>query len=231
MSNDYFKFKLFTIRQERCAMKVGTDGTLLGAWANGGSRILDIGTGTGLIALMMAQRFATASITGVEIDPEAASQARQNVEASPFRGRVFVTEGDVNSFDSPAFDAVVANPPFFVNSLACPDNQRSRARHTLALTYAGLMKASRRLLSDNGELSVVIPFDCKARLEQEASLHGFFKSRECAVKTTPTKERPRRFLLAFRRHPCTPELSEGILESVPGQRSQWYNNLTHDFYL
>ena len=230
MANDYFQFRNFTVHQSRCAMKVGTDGTLLGAWARGGKAVLDIGTGTGLVALMMAQRFPASRVVGIDIDSEAVGQAVENAVASPFAERVSIVEADARAFSAVPFNAVVCNPPYFVDSLECPDKQRTLARHTSALTYGELMSATRRLLADDGELSLVIPFDCKSRLEQEAMLAGFFKVRECAVKTTPRKQ-PRRYLLAFRKHPCEPELSEGIIEVQPGIRSAWYQELTKDFYL
>ena len=230
MANDYFQFRRFTVYQGRCAMKVGTDGTLLGAWARGGKSVLDIGTGTGLLALMMAQRFPAASVVGVDIDREAVKQAMENVAASPFAERISIMESDIKAFDATPFEAIICNPPYFVDSFECPDEQRTLARHASALTYGELMAAAQRLLTDGGELSLVIPFDCKGRLEQEAALSGFFKVRECAVKTTPRKQ-PRRYLLAFRKHPCELELSEGIIEMRPGIRSPWYQELTKDFYL
>ena len=180
MANDYFQFRQFTIRQNRCAMKVGTDGTLLGAWSRGGQTLLDIGTGTGLIALMMAQRFPEARVIGIDIDPEAVGQARENVAASHF-GNVEVLETGVQAYEHLPFDVIVCNPPYFEASLECPDAQRTQARHTASLSYRDLMASAWRLLADDGEFSVVIPFDCKARLESEAALAGFFKSRECAV--------------------------------------------------
>ena len=244
MSNNYFQFKRFVVRQERCAMKVGTDGTLLGAWARGGQRVLDIGTGTGLIALMMAQRCPDAQVTAVDIDADAVRQARENVAESPFAERITVVEGDINTLTIPNsgnhishlspliyhFDAIVCNPPYFNDSLTCPDEQRTTARHTTTLTYRELMAAVARLLSDDGEFSVVIPFDCKARLEAEAALAGLSKTRECSIRTTPRKA-PRRFLLAFRKHPVAVETTEGVLETEPGQRSDWYHALTNEFYL
>lgn len=237
MANDYFQFRQFTVHQGRCAMKVGTDGTLLGAWARGGLTVLDIGTGTGLIALMMAQRFPEAQVVGVDIDPEAVAQARENVAMSPFASRIQLINDDIRTilpspFTLPPspFTAIVANPPYFMESLESPDSQRTLARHTASLTYRDLMAAAWRLLADDGELSVVIPFDCKARLEGEAALAGFFKSRECAVKTTPRKQ-PRRYLMAFRKHPCRLEQTEGIIETAPNERSDWYQELTKEFYL
>ena len=239
-------------------MKVGTDGVLLGAWADvpaglgcdagargdagvGALRILDVGCGTGLIALMMAQRFPEAQVWGIDIDPEAVAQARENVEASPFADRIHVVEGDVRCFEDledsgdlehfGGFDAIVCNPPFFMNSLACPDNQRATARHTVNLTYQDLMKAAYRLLADEGVFSVVIPTDCRSSLEAEAHLTGFFPSRLCLVRTTP-KKAPKRCLVEFRKHPVSEFVSmEGVIESLPQTRSEWYQQLTNDFYI
>ena len=225
MANDYFRFKQFTVHQGLCAMKVGTDGTLLGAWARGGRRILDIGTGTGLIALMMAQRYAEAHVTGIDIDDGAIEQARQNVASSPFAARVSINMLDVTAMPGEAlFESIVCNPPFFVDSLHCPDDRRTMARHADTLSYRKLMASAQRLLTDDGELSVVIPFDCRQRLEAEAALAGLFKVRTCAVKTTPAKA-PRRFLLAFRKHTAPLEQSELVL------CSEAYKELTKEFFL
>jgi len=212
-------------------MKVGTDGTLLGAWARGGQRVLDIGTGTGLIALMMAQRYPEASLVAVDIDEGAARQARENVARSHFSDRIEVVCADVADYVAEvSFQAIVSNPPYFNHSLTSPDSQRTAARHTDTLSYRRLMVSAHRLLADDGELSIVIPFDCKQQLEAEALLAGFFKCRECAVRTTPRKS-PRRYLMAFRKHPTEVEMTEGIIEISPGVRSPWYNSLCKDFYL
>lgn len=224
MANDYFKFKKFTIWQANCAMKVGTDGTLLGAWANGGRRILDVGTGTGLIALMMAQRFEDTQIVGVDIDEGAVAQARENVKVSLFVDRITIEKADIGTFESQPFDTIISNPPYFVDALTSPDNQRTLARHTESLTYKTLMQRCWDLLDDDGELSVVIPFDCKSRLESEAVIVGFFKTREWAVKTTARKD-VRRYLLAFRKHPK--ELDKNVM--VIGDDT--YQDLIKDFYL
>lgn len=230
MANDYFTFKAFTIRQSRCGMKVGTDGTLLGAWARGGSRILDVGTGTGLIALMMAQRFPDASIVGIDIDGQAVSQAAENVAESPFAPRVIVRQQDVAALPSPRlddaeeYDAIVSNPPYFTDSLRSPDSQRTLARHDDTLSYRKLATSAWRLLAEDGELSVVVPADQKGRMEAEAVLAGFFKSRDCSVKTSPRKP-AKRCLLAFRKHPCALERTELTIGSDD------YHELTKDFYI
>ena len=235
MSNDYFQFRQFIVHQQRCAMKVGTDGTLLGAWAAAPSaprRILDIGTGTGLIALMMAQRFPQAEVIGLDIDADAVAQACENVSLSPFSERVTILHQDIVNFhDTISFDAIVSNPPYFVDSLASPDRQRTTARHTVSLTYADLMKQAFRLLNDDGIFSVVIPSESRSLIEAAACLQGFFLTRICLVRTTPRKQ-PKRQLIEFRKHPVKElVINEGIIEESPNVRSEWYQQLTHEFYI
>ena len=204
-------------------MKVGTDGVLLGAWAHGGQRVLDVGTGTGIIALMMAQRYPSCHVTALDIDAGAARQAAENARLSPFGGRISVRCERVQDHEG-QYDAVVSNPPFFIDSLTAPDHGRQLARHALTLTYGELMAAAQRLLNDNGELSVVVPFDYRQRMEDEAIFVGFFLRRECAVRTTATKP-PRRYLLSFVKHPCTTE------RKVITIGDDTYQALTADFYL
>jgi len=220
-----FQFKRFKIEQDLCAMKVGTDGVLLGAWARGGDRMLDIGCGTGVIALMLAQRYLQGRVSALDIDEGAVRQTEQNVAQSPFADRVEVIQGAVQNFESSdCYDAIVSNPPFFVDSLNAPDPQRNIARHAETLTYSQLMQAAWRLLKDDGELSVVVPFDYRQRMEDEAIFVGFFPSRVCAVRTAAHKA-PKRFLLAFRKHPCNCEKTEMTIGD------ETYNLLTQDFYL
>ena len=218
-----FQFKQFTVEQELCAMKVGTDGVLLGAWAKGGQRILDAGTGTGVIAMMLAQRYPGARVTAIDIDEGAVRQAQQNVAKSPFAAQVTVLQETLQEHQG-EYDVIVSNPPFFIDSLAAPDEQRNMARHTATLTYAELMQAAYRLLSDEGELSVVVPFDYRQRMEDEAIFVGFFPSRVCAVKTTERKP-AKRYLLAFRKHPCPCEKEQLTIGSED------YQALTSAFYL
>ena len=235
MANSYFQFKRFTVCQQHCAMKVGTDGTLLGAWAaapQAPGRILDIGTGTGLIALMMAQRFPEALVTAIDIDEMAVSQAAENVAASPFADRISVVAADVQTFrTAEKFDSIVCNPPFFEDSLTCPDPQRTEARHTVTLGYRQLMESVFRLLKDDGLFSVIIPTDCRARLESEAHLRGFFISRVCSIQTTPRKA-PKRYMIEMTKQPVNEvDTTNGVLESSPQIRSDWYHELTKEFYI
>ena len=157
MSNPFFQFKQFTIRHDKCAMKVGTDGVLLGAWAGteSCSRILDVGTGTGLIALMLAQR-SKAVVDAIDIDADACLQAQENAESSLFAGRINVFHSDLVDFAQASthlYDLIVSNPPYFVDSLKCPNLQRNTARHTDTLTLEDLLQYSRKLLAPQGRIA------------------------------------------------------------------------------
>lgn len=216
-------------------MKVGTDGTLLGAWAaleQPDGRILDIGTGTGLMALMMAQRYPKAHVTAIDIDEGAVEQASENVKDSPFADRIQVCLADVNAYESSKpFDAIVCNPPYFDKALTCPDDQRTQARHTLTLTYRQLMAAAWRLLADEGLFSVIIPNDYFQQMESEAHLAGFFLTRVYGVRTVERKP-IKRYLIELRKHPQKELVKKEVLiEDAPNVRSEWYRELTKDFYI
>ena len=256
-----FRFKQFEIEQDRCAMKVGTDGVLLGAWAQGGRRILDIGSGTGLISLMMAQRFPEAEVVGIDMDADACGQARENVMASPFRDRVEIeccrlqdfggaseaaeasgtTEGlKVDGGASEVaealkaacvFDAIVSNPPFFVDSLKNPDSKRMMARHTDSLPFRDLFAGVKRLLSDEGVFSAIVPVEVVEQFVAESCILGFYLIRKCGVKTVERKQ-PKRFMLSFAKHRISPyeEHVETMMDSQ-GNRSEWYRKITEEFCL
>mgnify|MGYP000414682393 CR=1 FL=1 len=173
MSNNYFRFKQFTVEHTRCAMKVGTDGVLLGAWARGGDTILDIGTGSGLIALFMAQRYPSGKIVAIDVDAGAVVQARINVSNSAFSDRITIIEKPLQEFCAGQFGSIVCNPPFFVNSLKNRDWQKAMARHADTLTHAELVSGASRLLADDGEFSVVIPAALRTAIDAEAAWQVF----------------------------------------------------------
>lgn len=230
-----FRFKQFEIRQDRCAMKVGTDGVLLGAWASGGRHVLDIGSGTGLISLMMAQRFPDAEVVGIDMDEAACEQARENVAASPFAQRVSIEHCRLQDYllagEPFLFDSIVSNPPFFVNSLKNPDGRRAMARHADALPFHDLLVGVKRLLSEDGVFSVIVPAEAKEMMVMEACVAGFRLVRQCAVKTVERKN-PKRYLLAFSRHRLGEvEMTTELMTEKSGQRSAWYQKITSDFYL
>ena len=205
MSGQGFTFRRFSVRQDKCAMKVGTDGVLLGAWAAGGRNILDVGTGTGLIALMMAQRFEKAAVCGIDTDEDACRQAQENISESPFARRI--------------------------DSLKCPDARRSVARHADTLPYSDLCGSVARLLTEDGVFSVVIPTEAEKNFCAEASIYGMLEIKRCVVKTVPRKS-PKRMLLSFARRrvgECVPE--NVCLFDDDGNKSEWYRSLTEDFYI
>lgn len=235
MGKDSFTFKQFVVHQEHCAMKVGTDGTLLGAWADlerQDGRVLDIGTGTGLMALMMAQRFPKAWVTAIDIDEMAVFQAADNVKGSMFADRIKVVLADVNAFEpAELFDAIVCNPPFFNHALTCPDQHRTQARHTTSLSYRQLMAAAYRLLDDEGLFSLIIPNDFFSQIESEVHLAGFFVTRMYGVRTVERKP-VRRYLIELAKHPRNELVKKDVLiEESPNVRSGWYRELTKDFYI
>lgn len=230
MSND-FSLKQFDIKQEHTAMKVGTDGLLLGAWADGGKHILDIGTGTGLISLMMAQRFPAAFVDAIDIDADAASQAEENVLHSPFADRVSVRCVSIQNYSvEKRYDSIVSNPPYFTHSLLSPDAKRTLARHSVALPFDELFQNASRLLSDDGRFSIVVPVDASSQIDTYAAIAGLFLVRRCLVRTTPKKQ-PRRMLLTFSSNPSPIVEEEGVIQNGPSEPSEWYLNLTRDFLL
>jgi len=158
-----FRFKQFAIEDSKCAMKVGTDSIILGAYApiSTGQRVLDIGCGSAILALMLAQRVkGEASITGVEIDQQAANQARQNVQSSPWSQAVEVVTGDINQLSlAPTFDLIVTNPPYFSDSLKGPNDKRNQARHNDGLSREQLQQRAISSLADNGQLWLILPSD------------------------------------------------------------------------
>ncbi len=251
-----FTFKQFEIQQDRCAMKVGTDGVLLGAWASGGKRILDIGSGTGLISLMMAQRFPEAQVVGIDMDADACCQARENVAASPFATRVVMgccrlqdftqeharrllrMEGgyekdgkDGDGMSNGLFDAIVSNPPFFLNSLKNPDNKRTMARHADSLPFRELFVGVKKWLAEDGKFSAIVPAEVLDVFCAEACMLGFYLVRQCGVKTVERKQ-PKRYLLTFAKH--RNEALENDVKTMTdsqGNRSEWYAKITEEFYL
>lgn len=255
-----FRFKQFEIEQDRCAMKVGTDGVLLGAWAQGGRRILDIGSGTGLISLMMAQRFPEAEVVGIDMDADACGQARENVMASPFRDRVEIECCRLQDFGGASetaeasgtaeglkadgtsetaaglkaagiFDAIVSNPPFFVDGLKNPDSKRTMARHTDSLPFRDLFAGVKRLLSYDGIFSAIVPTEVVEQFVAESCILGFYLIRKCGVKTVERKQ-PKRFMLSFAKHRISPyEKHVETMMDSQGNRSEWYRKITEEFYL
>ncbi len=236
MGNAYFQFKQFTVRHDLCAMKVGTDGVVLGAWAPFSSpqTILDVGTGSGLLALMVAQRFPSADVTAIDINASAVAQATANASASPFSNRLAVMGKSLQQLASEAapslYDAIICNPPFFEHSLLAPDPSRRTARHATDLTLEELASGAARLLHDGGQLAVVTPTEAFERLRNLCFAAGLILEALCRVQTTPTKA-PKRSLSCWRKGPVEHCTESTLLLTLDGRRSPDYSALTADFYL
>ncbi|MBE6196026.1 MAG: methyltransferase domain-containing protein [Rikenellaceae bacterium] len=216
-------------------MKVGTDGVLLGAWVPlrpEDRLLLDLGTGCGVIALMLAQRQADARITALDIDPDCVEQTRENAERSPWGGRITAVEAPVQEFFPPEpFDLIVSNPPYFENSLLSPDAGRSRARHTASLSFAELLQAADRLLTPEGRLAVVLPTEEAKRFRLLASQRFWLEAR-LDVRTTPRRPVKRSLMLFGRRQPAhEPAIEELVIQTAPETFTPEYRALTGDFYL
>ena len=220
-------------------MKVGTDGVLLGAWAptNPLTRILDVGTGSGLIARMLMQRCPEAEVEGIDIDEAAVEQARENgVRAFQARLQDWKIANSQQLTANSQYDLIVSNPPYFQNSLKNPDAGRKTARHTDTLSYAELIKHSARLLKEGGQLALILPAEAENEVRQLAAAENLFLTRVTRVYSKENKK-PKRVLLAFERRQ-TVSLTEYrvqtdslILEDEKGGRSLPYQELCRDFYL
>ncbi|MGL4293983.1 MAG: tRNA1(Val) (adenine(37)-N6)-methyltransferase [Bacteroidales bacterium] len=243
MSNSYFQFKQFTVHQEKCAMKVGTDGVLLGAWCDvtNKKRVLDIGTGTGLIALMIAQRNQDAMIEALDIDTEACLQAAENFISSPWKDRLSVLHADFTKFASSAsdrYDLIVSNPPYFENSLKNNCNKRTQARHTDTLPFETLIGSARSLLQPDGCLALVYPSIANERILSLACQNNLICVRQTKIKGS-ANALPKRYLAEFRisnennsnssQSPLTP--NELIVEHERHQYTAEFIALTRSFYL
>lgn len=229
-----FRFKCFDVRDERSAMKVGTDGVLLGAWADVATdcHILDIGTGSGIIAMMVAQRNHEAQIIGIDIDTGATEDARENVQRTPWRERITIVHSDIALFDrSEKFDHIVSNPPYFNSSLHSPSAERTVARHTASLDFAQLVRSACRLLRKGGRLSVILPTNEAWRFRFEA--FGHLHLRRLTDVVTKEGGAPQRTLMEFQLTESTPmpRCSTLTIHNADGSYSEDYQHLTNDFYL
>ena len=234
MANDYFSFKHFTIYQHRSAFKVGTDGVLLGACADisGVRSILDIGSGTGLISMMLAQR-CDAQITAIEPDYESFKQTCENISRCDWHNRITVEHSDLQNFNSKheKFDLIVTNPPYFSDSLKSPDSRRSAARHNDSLTTVEILEGVLKLLNDGGRLQLIMPYVEGNVFIAEANKYGLYCNNILKIKPLPNAE-IRRLILTFSRF--QKKLIEKFLTIERGSRHEFteeYINLTKDFYL
>ena len=232
-----FRFKQFTIHQQQSAMKVGTDGVLLGAWADlqRAKKILDIGTGTGLLAIMAAQRNKKAQITGIDIDKPAVLEARENADRSPWAHRMQFKHCSLQAFvekTDEQFDYIICNPPFFKQTATKMSLQRLSARQQEQLSIEELVSGISRLLSDEGKAALIYPFSQRKKLLDTLAMNHCFPEKSCAVKPTNRKP-PKRLLIVFtKKRDVRPPMHELVIE--PERRHEYskeFNRLTAPFYL
>lgn len=231
-----FTFKQFFVAHDCCAMKVGTDGVLLGAWVpvDNARRVLDIGCGSGLIALMIAQRSASdALIDGVELEPAAAQQAISNAESSPWAARVHIYEQDVHQFAEnhpQQYDLIVSNPPYFAPAVACRDEARDTARYTSSLTHLALLNCAEKLITDDGIFCVVLPHELGIELARLGGQMGWYVRGQVNVRDRPGKPL-HRMLLTLSRQAGEAIYQELDLRQSEGIYSTEFRQLISNFYL
>lgn len=233
MRNNYFSFKQFTIYQDKCAMKVGTDGVLLGVLAQveTAQSVLDIGTGTGLVALMLAQRNPTTCIDAIEIDADAAAQATQNVAQSPWKHINIQAVSLQDYAPNKQYSLIVSNPPYFVNSLKAPQVARNTARHTDTLSFADLLAGVNRLLLPLGTFWVILPHDAEAAFCTLAAQQALYPYQK--VHVFPRADKPaKRIVMGFVRGKTSCAEQDLVIENE--QRHSYtpaFAQLTAPFYL
>jgi tRNA1Val (adenine37-N6)-methyltransferase len=234
-----FKFKEFTIQQDKTAMKVGTDGVLLGAWcsvADYPDTILDIGAGTGVIALMIAQRSDAMTIDAVEVDENAYEQTVSNFEESDWGDRLYCYNATFAEFadeiaeEEETYDLIVSNPPFYTDDFETEDAARNKARFTSSLSFEELIIGVAKILSENGKFCVVIPFKEEENFINLARGNQLFLNRICRVKGNETSE-VKRCLLEFSFNESELQEENLVIEIARHQYTEDYINLTKDFYL
>ena len=230
-----FRFKQFEVINDKTPMKVGTDGVLLGAWCplSGVKRVLDVGTGCGLIALMAAQRNCDCMIDAIDIDSFAIAEAKQNFANSPWKNRLNATQADFKEYsktDQTKYDLIVSNPPFFTNGVLPPESGRCDARHTNSLSFQDLLHGAKCMLSDNGKIAIISPIEnfkeiveiCKDKKLQINEIVKVYSLKNC---------KPKRLLWVISAQSEGMKTSSIIIENEKGTYSTQYKELCKEFYL
>jgi len=236
MPNDSFEFKKFKIRQDKCAMKVGTDAVLLGAWVipNGSASILDIGTGTGIIALMLAQK-SKATIVAIDIDKDSTEQAKLNVAESSYASQIQVEHisfQDLCSGSTQKFDLIVSNPPFFVDSLKSTNDGRTIARHNDLLSFEDLLKGVKKLLNEKGKFCLILPKNEALLFRDLAKTKGLYLSKLMRIRTRPEKDSEKRHLMQFEFKETEFSESTLVIEADSHRNyTEEYKKFTQDYYM
>lgn len=235
MPETVFKFKQFEVKQDKSAMKIGTDSVLLGSWVktDGINDILDIGTGSGVLALMLAQKSVDANVHAVEIDTAACEQAEENFKNSSWSERLRSFNMSIQDFayaTEQKYDLIVCNPPFFTGGTLSDNLDRSMVRHTIKLPHGDLLIAVRKLLRKNGRFCVVLPYLEGIRFKEMAQSSGLFCNKILGIKPGFTKE-VERLLIDFSFQPADYQYKEITLRKEDTSWTDDYKNLTKDFYL
>ena len=237
MANTYFKFKQFTIRQEHCAMKVCTDACLFGAWVANEltaikqiSNCLDIGTGTGVLSLLLAQK-TTAFIDAVEIDKAAFEQAKENIDHSPWSGRLTVINTDITAFNNnKKYDCIISNPPFFEGDLKSSNSNKNAAKHDTSLTLQQLLQVVDKTLLEEGYFAILLPYHRADFFIEEAAKSNLYLTKKVLVKQTPRHDYFRAMLL-FTRHQKNVSSEEIIIKNEVNNYTEIFTGLLKDYYL
>lgn len=234
MANTYFQFKEFRVNQPNAAMKVGVDSVILGSWLklDCPRSVLDIGTGTGLLALMMAQRNIQSQVVAVEIDDKAIVDARHNFQESIFASRLDLVHASIQEFamlTDRRFDLIVSNPPYFDAGNRSVNEARSTARHHDSLSLDELFETAEMLLTPTGSFALILPYDIKEKALAHAQNNTLFLTAALAIYPTPDKQ-PNRVVLQFKKESKECE-NEKLLVRINGNYSPEYTQLTSGFYL
>ncbi len=235
MPNSYFRFKQFTIHQDRCVMKVCSDSCIFGAWTSkrlgGANKILDVGTGTGLLPLMLAQH-SNASIDGIELDKGSSVQALENIKESSWNDRIHLEEADARNYSfKEKYDFIISNPPFFESDLQSPSDKKNNAKHATTFSLGDLMKVISRNLQPDGRFSVLLPFHRSDYFENLATSNGFYLQEKLLLRQTPRHEPFRSICLFGYQKPESVVVEELTIKNAEGKNSREYERLMEAYYL
>lgn len=234
MPNSWFRFKQFIIQQDKSAMKVCTDSCILGAWSvkrlNGAKKILDVGAGTGLLSLMLAQK-SESHIDSIELDPESASQALENVTNSSWSARIHVLEGNVLHYPLASdYDFIICNPPFFASDLRSPSDKKNKSKHDETFTLDDLIFVIEKHLKPTGKFSVLLPWHRSGHFEKLASDNGFYLLEKLTVRQTPPHQPFRSICLFGFQKPEMIVSKELNIKNEPGKYTNEFSDLMSDYY-
>lgn len=228
-----FRFKQFEVDQEGCAMRINTDGVLLGAMVqqNNPKQVLDIGTGTGVIALMLAQRFTEAEIIAVEKDESSAQTADSNFKNSVFSERLTSVHQDFLDFETDTrFDLIVSNPPFFINDLKNPDLRKGIARHTDLTFFEQLVLKGVKMLSENGQIALVLPLQQAELIHLLFEKEGLFRVGSVDICSFKDKD-PFRRIVSYSKIEAEEQKTEFIVYDTAGVHSDQYRQVLKEFFI